>query len=218
MTDDDIMRLMTYRVAYNQYLESLYPGGTEYRPPQGSSDEVWNQYHNATRLHNDFEHMARQFGDRLEWQEIQTNPKRYAEYMHASTRNFSDRFNWDVERNGSYTRGEAHRFNSAMKIQTMKAESILKRNEAGDNVEEEMVRFVGECFALQRDYSRTDLRYNNEFHLEFSKFIYGIEGNMPLKMQGIALKLIKAGEMIDFIRDEDKARISKKLARAKITV
>ncbi|MDB5184674.1 MAG: hypothetical protein JWN38_482 [Candidatus Saccharibacteria bacterium] len=41
---------------------------------------------------------------------------------------------------------------------------------------------------------------------------------MPLRLQGIALKLIKAGQIVDYLREDDKARISKKLARAKISV
>ncbi|MFO0920269.1 MAG: hypothetical protein U0451_01200 [Candidatus Saccharimonadales bacterium] len=216
MTDDDIFRLMTYREAYTDYVRSIYPEGAKPDRSKGSSMEEFNAFHNVDRLSNYFNQMARQFGERLEWREIQTNPKRYAEYMFAQVRNYAARFAYRVKDDGSWARSEDHRFNQEMVGQLQVAQDILELSEAGENIDDSLIRIVARTAEIHRQYMSTNLRYNNDFYHGHTSLTINLSRNLPLRLQGRALEMIRSGEIYDYMREDDKTKLQRRLAKAKI--
>lgn len=216
MTDEDLSKLMTYREAYQEYVFGVYPEGTKHRPPQGA-DAEWSKFHEVTSLSRDFAEMSRQFGERLERREIQTNPKKYAQYMFASVARYVNRFADHVKREGQHASRDHRRFNDTMQEQLIAANNIHERAQNNEEVDEKLIRFVAETARIERSYYQTELRYDNEFYHGYTRLTLDLSSNLPLQLQARALEMIEAGEIFDYMGDDVRSKLRHKLSRAKLT-
>lgn len=159
--------------------------------------------------------MARQFGERLEWREIQTNPKRYAEYLYEQVSNYASRYASRADRDRNKAYSDEDRFSQEMAHQLEIANTIFERSNAGENVDESLVHFVAKTAEIHREFMGTNLRYNNDFYHEHTSLALNLQGNLPLRLQAKALEMIKSGEIYDYMREEDKVELQRRVAKSK---
>lgn len=214
MTDEDIDKLMAYREAYETYVASVFPDNLM-EPPRDKDgrvdNDVYNKWSKVTALSRDFEAMSHEFAERLEWREIQTRPQKYTEWMQANVANYAANFAWHVKRDGQHARGEQRRFNAVMSQQAEEAKAIFEQSQAGEDVEYQLIHFVAKVVETHRDYMRGDLRYDNEFYHKHATLMYELRGNLPHSLKVKALKMIEAGEVIDFLDSDEKEKLRRKV-------
>ena len=213
LSDAEIDKIMTWREAYRSYVASIYPENIDELSDDWDYEErdAWVK---VTSLNTDFRVIERLFAQRMEWREIQTKPNEYLKWVNSTFAQYLNRFHWHLDRNKGYTKHYQHEFEHEATVLAERMATLQPDNDLAEMDIDAVISGIANMSELYAKYSRSDLRYDNEFNHEFADLVWGAIGNMPHDMKVRALELILAGEVNDFLREEEKQKLRKKVRRS----